>query len=328
MNKNHYPTSQTTQNSRHFLTFRQINALAVMIVFAASSTVRIEDFSFVVFSIFYMYFFTKVVFSSLSPSHDQPVFAPNNKTFGLHVFFARLDNEQITLLTNPDVKFLPGSDGSKLQADLFKLAATSHGLETLVPRFELGPSSQKYIKAPQPPDQAVHGSNSSSKSPSSNSILDIDSIAAKSCNSAVLLGADPTFIDSLLYSLDEIQHLNTSIEAAKQETREHTFIDSLLYSLDEIQHLNTSIEAAKQETREQPIQKAYTRIICQVSYGLQFLLLVKTPYVNNDRGNTKQEKKNQNLPTMETSVRSSGKLNVSRISSGVFPSIIRARARL
>ncbi|KAA3454900.1 plant/K24M7-17 protein [Gossypium australe] len=68
-----------------FLTLRQLNCLAVMIIVAASGMVSLEDFAFVVFSIFYMYLLLKVAFPRKISPQNSLVFDPRNKILGLYV---------------------------------------------------------------------------------------------------------------------------------------------------------------------------------------------------------------------------------------------------
>uniref|UniRef100_A0A5B6ZNV0 DUF7733 domain-containing protein n=1 Tax=Davidia involucrata TaxID=16924 RepID=A0A5B6ZNV0_DAVIN len=90
-NHNHNHSSfpkkdQKPHTHKGFFTFRQLNALAVMVVLAASGMVSAEDFAFVVFSIIYIYFISKVAFPSLSPTTmEAPVFGQNNKFMSLYV---------------------------------------------------------------------------------------------------------------------------------------------------------------------------------------------------------------------------------------------------
>ncbi|XP_027364166.1 uncharacterized protein LOC113871320 [Abrus precatorius] len=76
---------QTTPRKAGFLSFRQLNCLALVIVLSASGMVSPEDFAFVVFSIIYMYFISKVAFPSLHPSNEPSVFNPQNKLLRLYV---------------------------------------------------------------------------------------------------------------------------------------------------------------------------------------------------------------------------------------------------
>ncbi|KAL6526966.1 hypothetical protein OROGR_016056 [Orobanche gracilis] len=60
---------------RSFLTFRQLNALAVAVVLSASGMVTVQDISFVVFSIFYFFFISRVAFPTFHDSQsDPPIF--------------------------------------------------------------------------------------------------------------------------------------------------------------------------------------------------------------------------------------------------------------
>ncbi|KAE8077731.1 hypothetical protein FH972_016263 [Carpinus fangiana] len=81
-----YPT---TPRKAGFLSFRQLNALAVIIIFSASGMVSPEDFAFVFFSLSYIYFMSKVAFPTLRPSKEPPaaVFTtPEYKLLRLYVF--------------------------------------------------------------------------------------------------------------------------------------------------------------------------------------------------------------------------------------------------
>ncbi|CAK9185047.1 unnamed protein product [Ilex paraguariensis] len=82
--------TQKPHTRRGFFTFRQLNALAVVIVLAASGMVSLEDFAFVVFSLIYMYFISRVAFPSLSPTLDPPVFDQNNKLPRLYAFIGAM----------------------------------------------------------------------------------------------------------------------------------------------------------------------------------------------------------------------------------------------
>ncbi|KAL2227066.1 uncharacterized protein LOC105160461 [Sesamum indicum] len=73
---------------RSSLTFHHINALAVALVLTASGLVSAEDFAFVIFSIVYVYFVSKVAFPPTSPRSEPPVFGENNRVLGLYVFVA------------------------------------------------------------------------------------------------------------------------------------------------------------------------------------------------------------------------------------------------
>ncbi|KAJ9164198.1 hypothetical protein P3X46_023801 [Hevea brasiliensis] len=74
-----------------FLSFTQLNALAVITILAASGMVSPEDFAFVVFSIIYMFFISKVAFPCVNPSKDSAsVFDPKNKILRLYVSVAAI----------------------------------------------------------------------------------------------------------------------------------------------------------------------------------------------------------------------------------------------
>lgn len=89
-NKNLHNKPTTTTKKAGFLSFRQLNCLAVVVVLSASGMVSPEDFAFVFFSIFYMYFMSKVAFPSLNPSKESPIFNPQNKLLGLYVFIGAI----------------------------------------------------------------------------------------------------------------------------------------------------------------------------------------------------------------------------------------------
>lgn len=80
----HKPT--ITPHNANFLSFRQLNCLAVVIVLLASGMVSLLEFAFVVFSAIYMYFMSKVAFPPLHPPNEPFVFNPQNKLLGLYVF--------------------------------------------------------------------------------------------------------------------------------------------------------------------------------------------------------------------------------------------------
>ncbi|CAI8604452.1 unnamed protein product [Vicia faba] len=83
------PTTKP-QNKASFLSFRQLNCLAVVVVLSASGMVSPEDFSFVLFSIFYIYFISKTAFPTLHPSNEQPIFSRQNKILKLYVLLAAI----------------------------------------------------------------------------------------------------------------------------------------------------------------------------------------------------------------------------------------------
>lgn len=90
--KNLHKSNTTTTPPRKagFLSFRQLNCLAVVIVLSASGMVSLEDFAFVIFSLIYMYFISKVAFPTLQPSREPPVFNPQNKVLLLYVFIGAI----------------------------------------------------------------------------------------------------------------------------------------------------------------------------------------------------------------------------------------------
>ncbi|KAK2983532.1 hypothetical protein RJ640_023066 [Escallonia rubra] len=83
--------SQNRPRRRSLFSFRQLNVLAVIVVLAASGMVSLEDFAFVLFTLIYMYFISRVAFPPSSPSSvDPPVFGEANKLLGLYVLVAAL----------------------------------------------------------------------------------------------------------------------------------------------------------------------------------------------------------------------------------------------
>ncbi|KAK7270867.1 hypothetical protein RJT34_26357 [Clitoria ternatea] len=89
----HNPTTiALPNNTLNFLSFNELNSLAVVIVLSASGMVSLEDFAFVSFSLIYMYFISKVAFPSLNKlSKDPPqVFDPKSKLLRLYVFLGAL----------------------------------------------------------------------------------------------------------------------------------------------------------------------------------------------------------------------------------------------
>ncbi|XP_057528125.1 uncharacterized protein LOC130806908 [Amaranthus tricolor] len=71
-----------------FITLRQLNCLAIMIVLAASGLVSVEEIAIVFFSMIYIIFLSKYVFPNYNPSKQHPVFDPNSKILGSYILFA------------------------------------------------------------------------------------------------------------------------------------------------------------------------------------------------------------------------------------------------
>ncbi|KAL0452482.1 UNVERIFIED_CONTAM: hypothetical protein Slati_1226300 [Sesamum latifolium] len=69
---------------RTFFTFRQLNALAVAVVLSASGMVSAEEFAFVIFSVAYIYFISKVAFPPASPVPEPPVYGDKNTILSLY----------------------------------------------------------------------------------------------------------------------------------------------------------------------------------------------------------------------------------------------------
>ncbi|XP_048426974.1 uncharacterized protein LOC103932240 [Pyrus x bretschneideri] len=85
------PTSHSTATASPrkagggLFSFRQLNALAVVVVLSASGMVSPQDFAFVFFSVIYMHIISKVAFPILGSSRDPTVFNPKNKVLRLYV---------------------------------------------------------------------------------------------------------------------------------------------------------------------------------------------------------------------------------------------------
>lgn len=78
-------TATPSKASSNFLSFRQLNALAVVTVFAASGMISAQDFAFVIFSLIYMFFLFKIAFPPPPQSKESSVFSPNTTILRLYV---------------------------------------------------------------------------------------------------------------------------------------------------------------------------------------------------------------------------------------------------
>lgn len=78
-------TATPSKASSNFLSFRQLNALAVVTVFAASGMISAEDFAFVIFSLIYMFFLFKIAFPPPPQSKESSVFDPNTTILRVYV---------------------------------------------------------------------------------------------------------------------------------------------------------------------------------------------------------------------------------------------------
>ncbi|KAL3521544.1 hypothetical protein ACH5RR_019693 [Cinchona calisaya] len=76
------------QTRKFFLTFRQLNALAGMILLSAVGMVSVEDLAFVVFSLVYIHFLSKVAFPTLSTQPNPRVFGEKNRLQSLYVLLS------------------------------------------------------------------------------------------------------------------------------------------------------------------------------------------------------------------------------------------------
>ncbi|XP_010241874.1 PREDICTED: uncharacterized protein LOC104586367 [Nelumbo nucifera] len=82
--------SQKPSARRRSLTYKHLNALAVVIVFSVTGMVSIEDFAFVIFSLIYVHFLSKFVFPLLTPSPEPPTLGVSNKLLGIYVSISAL----------------------------------------------------------------------------------------------------------------------------------------------------------------------------------------------------------------------------------------------
>ncbi|OVA14016.1 hypothetical protein BVC80_1787g92 [Macleaya cordata] len=83
--------TQIPKTHRGLLSFRQLNALAVIIVLSASGMVSLQDFSFVILSVFYIFFLSKVSFPPQNPSiENPPIFGEKNRILGIYVSIGAL----------------------------------------------------------------------------------------------------------------------------------------------------------------------------------------------------------------------------------------------
>lgn len=122
--KNHTKTTTTPSRKPGFLSFRQLNALAVIIVLAASGMVSPEDTAFVVFSIIYMYFISKIAFPSVNPPKDSLVFDPKNKILRLYMLVSAIVGVFLPIAYIFEGIFEGDKEGIKAAAPhLFLLAA-------------------------------------------------------------------------------------------------------------------------------------------------------------------------------------------------------------
>lgn len=78
-------TDQGPKKRAAFLSFRQLNCLAIIIILSGTGLVCPQDMAFVLFSIVYMYFLSVVAFPKLT-SPEPPVFNLNKGLLSLYVF--------------------------------------------------------------------------------------------------------------------------------------------------------------------------------------------------------------------------------------------------
>ncbi|PIN22260.1 hypothetical protein CDL12_05016 [Handroanthus impetiginosus] len=124
-------TTRTSPTRRSFFTFRQLNALAVAIVISASGMVSAQEFAFVIFSIFYMYFISKVAFPSNSPNSDALISCEKNKMLTLYVFLGTVIGLFLPIAYIFEGIFEGDKDGIKAAAPHVFLLASQIFLEGL-----------------------------------------------------------------------------------------------------------------------------------------------------------------------------------------------------
>lgn len=86
------PKAETTpsaraESPRFRISFWHVKSLAIMVLLSASGVVSLEDFSFVVFSVVYMYFLSRVAFPKVFDHVDPPVFGKINRILNIYVLF-------------------------------------------------------------------------------------------------------------------------------------------------------------------------------------------------------------------------------------------------
>lgn len=86
------PTAETTRSvpvdsPRYRISFWHVNSLVVMGLLSVSGVVSLEDFAFVVFSLVYVYFLSRIAFPRVSGREDPPVFGKNNRILNIYVLF-------------------------------------------------------------------------------------------------------------------------------------------------------------------------------------------------------------------------------------------------
>ncbi|XAR71707.1 hypothetical protein NMG60_11018100 [Bertholletia excelsa] len=82
----HAKTPKPTTFRARWFTLRQLNALAVVVILSAAGMVSPEDFAFIVFSLTYTHFLSKVAFPIPPPPGDSPIAGRKNRLLGLYAF--------------------------------------------------------------------------------------------------------------------------------------------------------------------------------------------------------------------------------------------------
>ncbi|PIA49360.1 hypothetical protein AQUCO_01300289v1 [Aquilegia coerulea] len=91
LNSSMNKTKSSNIHKSSILNFRQLNTLAVVVVLSASGMVGMEDVGFVLFSVLYVFFLSKIAFPSLPTSIDEsPIFGEKNRMLGIYVSVAAL----------------------------------------------------------------------------------------------------------------------------------------------------------------------------------------------------------------------------------------------
>ncbi|XP_058082478.1 uncharacterized protein LOC131230594 [Magnolia sinica] len=83
------PLSSQDHHRLRLIRFRQLNTLAVLALFSATGMIAIEEYAFIIFSVFYIYFLSKVAFPTLTLRLEPPVFS-RNRFLAIYVWISTL----------------------------------------------------------------------------------------------------------------------------------------------------------------------------------------------------------------------------------------------